>query len=62
MDLYSATAVYPFASPELLGVFVRHISMQEETKNSDDLFRRVFNLPQGKLVLLAPLALFDAVQ
>ena len=51
------TIIHRFTSPEWFSVLRRHISMTEDQKNSDALFRRILRLRVGEALLFAPSAL-----
>ena len=57
MDLCSMTIIHRFTSPEWFGVLRRHISMGEDQKNPEELFRRILHLRVGEALLFAPSAL-----
>ena len=51
------TIIHRFTSPEWFGVLRRHISLGDEQKDSDELFRRILHLRVGEALLFAPSAL-----
>lgn len=54
MDLCSMTVVHRFTSPEWFTVLRRHISVEGEKRNPDEIFRQILKLRVGEALVFAP--------
>ena len=54
MDLCSVTVVHRFTSPEWFAVLRRHISVEGEKRNPDEIFRQILKLRVGEALIFAP--------